>query len=184
MSKWVMFSSVLHSQRRRKYWSLWHGKQPGNYTGMLQKKEILFHNTKLEKKAQRHPVLPGCCFEFNLFNTLCLKGDVGFRALFNSEHLWGRVGSLEMKVGRGGQEGINKGFLLSMERKIKINEIWFHFAARGMPWRIEVPPARSKAGLLKMGHSLWFAKCPWVLRLGWWCDTFATVLLKLLIALA
>lgn len=136
MSKWVMFSSVLHSQRRRKYWSLWHGKQSGNYTGVLWK-EVLFHNAKLEKRPRNT-----LCFLVAALNSTrlrsTLKRDVGFRAVFNFEHLWASVASLEVRMGKGEQEGIYKGFLLSMERKSKINAIWFPFAAREMLQGVEV----------------------------------------------
>lgn len=166
MSKWVMFSSVLHSQRHRKYWSLWHGKQSGNYIGVLWKEEILFHNnfiTKNLRKCPEHPVLPGHCFGFNL-PLLQVKKGCGVQGCQAS------FGFLKVRRREREQEGISTGFLLSMERKIRINGAWFPFVARGMSEGVAVPPARSKAGLAPggtcaygcagLGAGLFCPRCP------------------------
>lgn len=125
---------------------------------MCSEKRGLYFITKNLRKGPEHPVLPGHCFEFNL-PLLQVKKGCGF---------WGceaGAGFLEVRSRKGEQEGISKGFLLSVERQMRINEAWLPFVARD-GGGCHQPGA--KLGLLQVGHVLWLATCFWICKVGCW----------------
>lgn len=85
---------------------------------------ILLKKTPKLKNAQKHAVVSGYCFELNSppLRQCYIKRNVEFMSVFNSEYIQTSLPFQKGGMGKEEQEGMDRGFLISTEKK-QCNEI-------------------------------------------------------------